>query len=276
MAQSNHQLIYGQDDRMEITLVTNQCVARQASAVAGQIWNRQLIPSQRKKGSFNFVKESLASSYPFCDDERFIEQNTLPRCTGFHLGKNILLTAGHCLAGEGYYSDPQSICDQTSWVFTYDEQKTSFHSKEIHPCLEVLEYSDDPSRDYALIRIGGPKIKKKLSPSYAPPTLDQEVFAIGHGSFLPKKIYGGASIKSFDGTLILTNLDTYAGNSGSPVFLKENNRVMGILTGGSTDYEYDQDRNCLMSKRLSDSVEDAQEEVIPLYYIESILRTYGF
>lgn len=63
------------------------------------------------------------------------------------------------------------------------------------------------------------------------------VYSIGHPSGLPKKIALNASILNNNNfQYFYTSLDTFQGNSGSPVFDFYTNSVIGILVAGETDY----------------------------------------
>ena len=55
---------------------------------------------------------------------------------------------------------------------------------------------------------------------------DTLVYALGYPTGLPLKLAGNATVQSVSGTAYFTaNLDTFAGNSGSPVFNFATNRV---------------------------------------------------
>ena len=72
-----------------------------------------------------------------------------------------------------------------------------------------------------------------------------KVYAIGTPSGLPVKITIGAKV--FDNShefYFNTNLDTYGGNSGSPVFDNKTHMVEGILVRGGEDFEYVLDKGC--------------------------------
>ncbi len=63
------------------------------------------------------------------------------------------------------------------------------------------------------------------------------VFVLGHPSGLPTKFADGANVR--DNSLapsFLANLDTYGGNSGSPVFNAQTREVEGILARGEADF----------------------------------------
>lgn len=274
LGQHSADLIYGNDDRIEVSALANQCQMEQSSAVGGQVWNWQFIPGENPADLIDFVPESLSSLFNFCPDEAFIEQPTLPRCTGFHLGNNLLLTAGHCLISyNSNYTNPEEVCAATSWVFTYEKDKESFQQNEIHPCEEVLAYSDGVYQDYALLKLGGSKIQNQVQLSDEGIKLNENVYSIGHGSFLPKKFYGGARATNVLPSTFVTNLDTFMGNSGSPVFSEKTNKVVGMLISGSDDYYFDDDSLCMRSIRKSDSADEAGEIVLKITEVIDLIQT---
>ncbi|MDA1013172.1 MAG: serine protease [Planctomycetota bacterium] len=97
-----------------------------------------------------------------------------------------------------------------------------------------------PSRsDFAVVRldrpaVGHPIVRVRRSLKIAN---QQAVYVIGHPSGLPLKHADGANVRDNDpGAFFSANLDTYGGNSGSPVFNSETNLVEGILVRGDTDF----------------------------------------
>jgi hypothetical protein len=65
----------------------------------------------------------------------------------------------------------------------------------------------------------------------------QKLFVIGHPCGLPQKYAPGASVRdNTPSAFFVANLDTYGGNSGSPVFNATNNQVEGILVRGENDF----------------------------------------
>jgi V8-like Glu-specific endopeptidase len=55
---------------------------------------------------------------------------------------------------------------------------------------------------------------------------------------LPLKVAENAFVRDNSNSSYMTcNLDTYGGNSGSPVFNSETHEVEGILVRGETDFE---------------------------------------
>ena len=64
-----------------------------------------------------------------------------------------------------------------------------------------------------------------------------KVHVIGHPVGLPAKVAGGAIVRdNTPSPFFVANLDTYGGNSGSPVFNSRTHRVEGILVRGERDF----------------------------------------
>ncbi len=301
-------VIYGEDDRIEVTLHPNLTTQTLAAGVAGQVWNRQLIEKENSS-EFTFVKESLSSVYNICPTEKFSEQAILPRCTGFLVAKDILVTAGHCLQSSSQSNLPSDVCRLTSWVFNYHSGSETFQKEEIYQCDKVLAFNEN--LDYAVIKLEKSVSEKQvLSLDYSSPKDNEEVFSIGHGLFLPKKVYEGGRLftgtglvendystqseyivkggltpigeSSHQGNYVeedetlniqsyIANLDTFMGNSGSPVFSKETNKVIGILVGGAEDFTYDERNSCYLYNKKTNDREVAEEEILPITVLKDIL-----
>jgi V8-like Glu-specific endopeptidase len=66
--------------------------------------------------------------------------------------------------------------------------------------------------------------------------LNSAIYVIGYPSGLPEKIAAGARILASNRDFFTANLDTFGGNSGSPVFDAASDAVVGVLVRGATDY----------------------------------------
>jgi hypothetical protein len=64
----------------------------------------------------------------------------------------------------------------------------------------------------------------------------RSILVIGHPSGLPTKVAGGGQVRSVLPSHVVTNLDTYGGNSGSGVFDLVNLKLVGILVRGENDF----------------------------------------
>jgi len=255
--------IYGTDDRVDITSNTSKKYKSWASSVAGQISSKILRPR-------NYGFKYSAYTKGLCAGQKFANQRVLPNCTGFLVGPDLLVTAGHCVSSK-------KDCANSTWIFDYHLKSPQYKDKvlnksNVYKCSEVI-VSKESSVDYALIRLDRlVKGRKPLKFRKRGQVRDNlEIVVIGHPSGLPLKIADGAQVKrNHLNTKFKTNLDTFGGNSGSPVFNKRTGLVEGILVSGADDYkesssgckrvikypDYKSDETVTRITELSDIIED--------------------
>lgn len=232
-------IIYGEDDRFDAVDAPAD-LQKLAKSVAGMIPTNKLV--KVNETHVMLPPHSLKMNMGLCPGERFEDQPGAMACSGFMIGDKLLATAGHCITS-------QADCDQMSWVFDYAVKAKSKRADVIVPkskifsCkkvlsakLEVVEGKD--MRDFSVIELD-------RSPKRTPLKLRQKgkitnrdkVFVIGHPSGLPTKITTNGSVFENDSPYSFkTNLDTFGGNSGSPVLNEKTKMVEGILVRGAKDY----------------------------------------
>jgi len=70
------------------------------------------------------------------------------------------------------------------------------------------------------------------------PKLDEDVYTLGHPSNLPLKLAAGGRVREVLPGYFKADLNTFRGNSGSPVFVRDGSHpVAGILIQGHADWE---------------------------------------
>ena len=117
---------------------------------------------------------------------------------------------------------------------------TTFNNNELYRGIRIVGRQLGPEgSDWALVQLDRPVLnhpsvrirrRGKISEKSA-------VHVIGHPSGLPKKYAGNAAVRENDERRYFkANLDTYGGNSGSPVFNSTTHEVEGILVRGETDF----------------------------------------
>lgn len=250
--------IYGTDDRLNILEVPQfQSIAR---SVAIAIPNNFL--SKHENGSWEVLDvEHLGMSTQVyaCMSERFATEPIIGNCTGFLVGPRTLLTAGHCVLPKGIVDNDENhpFCKAFTWVFDFNvkeggkTQESNFPAKNVYGCKKIIraentEADGDFGNDFAIIEldrdvdasIGLQKLSSQA------PIKGASAFAIGHPSGLPAKYSGTSSIlKTNHKHYFEINLDSQAGNSGSPVFnLKQ--EVIGILVSGHNIDYYQSAEGC--------------------------------
>lgn len=252
-------VIAGADDRKDV-FVLNESDPHEAL-------QRKLVDStviltgkdelaKQADGSFMLeVDPFRVRGLPPCRGERFGNQNTGGWCSGFMVGSDIIVTAGHC-------GETDAEIRNTTYVFGFrvesasDTGTTKFSANQVYFGKELIAHDLSPTGDFAIVRVdreitapGAVALKVRDSGAIG---VGRNLGVIGHPSGLPVKVAFGAAtvVMKEDDPWLFANLDTYGGNSGSAVF-NEQGLVEGILVRGAKDY--DLEATCFKSNRIMDS-----------------------
>ncbi len=241
-------VIYGSDGRQEV-YQSSEALKLLADSTVALIKNADLT----QQGASTLVAgEIFAQSHQLCSSEKFREQNTSAFCSGSLVGPDTIITAGHCITS-------QSDCVGTSFVFGFAVKSagvlpTQVSSNEVYRCREIVHrVLQNTGEDYAVIKLDRAvtnhavlKVRRSGEASVGDPLL-----VIGHPVGLPTKITTGGKVRSVaNAGYLVTNLDTYGGNSGSAVFNAQTLEIEGILVRGEQDFVYQ--GGCNVSKVCSD------------------------
>jgi hypothetical protein len=228
--------IYGTDDRKDLYHVTQPALQRVADAVAALVKSTDL--KQRNDGTFKLSTTSYRAEYDLCGSEPFAAQPLGCFCTGFLVGPDVIATAGHCVTS-------LASLRRIRFVFGFrmlDPQhaRTVFGPDDVYRGAEIIgRRLTEGGADWALVRLDRPVVdrrplKVRRSGKVAN---NQKLFVIGHPNGLPAKYADGARVRHNTPTsFFAANLDTYGGNSGSPVFDQATRVVEGILVRGENDF----------------------------------------
>lgn len=241
---SNDKIIYGEDNRVDF-YDSRPMFQELSKSTAAMIPKVSLVKSNNE---FK-IKAGILNDRVMCKDEPFREQITAAYCSGFLVGEDLLVTAGHCITDK-------NDCKKYAWVFEYrldyeGDKANTIEEANVFYCEEIIERKlNFFKNDYALIRLNKKVIgKRPLEFRKSGKVQDGEnLVVIGHPSGLPTKIADGAVVRSRSWNYFTTNLDTFAGNSGSAVFNVDTAVVEGILVRGGTDYVTR--KNCNISNRI--------------------------
>lgn len=253
-AKSTTKVIYGIDNRLELRKSPFSDLNK---SVAGMVDKSSMVLDEQTQeydvkyfGDMTFYRGANT-----CEDFRFRQQATLPNCTGFLVDEDILVTAGHCMIKYSQkVKDAQSdSCSSNLWVFGFEDNSENdkgikFKKNDVYECESVIEASYTSNADFAVVKLKRKtqdKTPVKLSANPLNYEIGSDIFVVGHPTGLPLKVAGGAKIaKNLGSNMFVSNLDTFAGNSGSPIFNYEK-EVVGILVSGETDYYYDRENKCV-------------------------------
>lgn len=227
--------IYGVDDRKDLFEVPDEQIGRNASGVvslfrASRVRDNGDGTSTLQTGKFGQVNS-------LCEEERYFQQPAGAFCTGFLVAPDVIATAGHCV------NENNATTIRFVFGFRMVDAATAqivINNSDIYSGAAVIARElTDGGTDWCLVRldraVSDPHI---LALRREGKVADGEsVYVIGHPSGLPVKVAGGANIRhNSQGAFFTANLDTYGGNSGSPVFNSTTHQVEGILVRGATDF----------------------------------------
>jgi len=241
-AQAGMEVIYGKDNRQDIYEVTNSLHKTLAQSTAGMVDVRHFKKSARAGFLDMDFTSTLEEAMNVCPSEKFSQQQIAPNCSGFLVGPDTLVTAGHCFKGS---QSPESVCKGNAWVFGF-EMKSSSHNPtrdipaaNIYNCKEVVAAELNSTMDYAIIKLDRKVVGRKplTFRSAGKVSNSTSLVVIGHPTGLPTKVSpAGKVTHNSNYTTFSGTLDTFAGNSGSAVFDAQTGTVEGILIQGKTDY----------------------------------------
>lgn len=239
--------VYGEDSRIEWYQSENPTVQKAALSAVAIVANKNL--NVKPSGSVELLLREYGPDNNLCHEERFYTQGTLSDCSGVLFGADLVLTAGHCIQNE-------KQCRAKSFVIGWQLDRRGNEPLELPPenifnCSKIVVRKNLKSGvDFALVQLDRP-VK-----NFAPAQMRRDdnvsearnLFVAGYPMGLPMKIASGFVRKNRK-YFLETNLDTYSGNSGSPVFDLQSGLLEGILIEGEEDFDYIKDRQCQVTRR---------------------------
>lgn len=253
IAKTGNKVIYGDDNRVDVVNSTNSMFVELSRSTAAMISSANLRPDE-DKGVTTIVGKSLVSS-GICASEPFAKQISAANCSGFLVGEDLLVTAGHCIRNN-------SDCKGYKWVFDYkvdheEQGEVTVDSSAVYSCSQIINRSLNNSTkdDWALIKLNRDVTDRRplTYRTSGKMEVNDPLVVIGHPTGIPTKIADGANVRRLADTYFVANLDTYGGNSGSAVFNAESGIIEGILVRGTTDYVYDREQKCQVSNVCNNS-----------------------
>lgn len=236
--------IYGTDDRKDIYQLPTGSDLDDADSVVALFTSSKVI--NNGDGTSTLQTQNFGVAKNLCANEHFRGQPIGAFCSGFLVAPDIIATAGHCV----------STGDVTNIRFVFgfrmrDESaaETVIKNTEIYSGIAIIGRQEvESGPDWSLVHIDRPVTNHRIARIRLSGRVGdtQALHVIGHPVGLPTKFAGGAAIRNNQpDAFFVANLDTYGGNSGSPVFNSDTHEVEGILVRGDKDFV--QQGNCQVS-----------------------------
>jgi V8-like Glu-specific endopeptidase len=242
-------VVYGLDNRVEVYEAPSalQTVAQSTAAMIPMTRLKLNVTEGSAARTFTALQSKLKDS-GVCADDRFADQPVPGMCSGFLVGPDLLVTAGHCVR-------TLTSCQSNAWVFGFavdgatHTAGVNIPAENVYRCRELVNQKLNTleGTDHALIRLD------RVVTGVAPLTVRTagkiedatDIVVIGHPMGLPTKVADGAKVRTnTHAHYFVANLDTFGGNSGSVVVNGNDMVVEGILVRGETDYKYNVQKGC--------------------------------
>ena len=231
-------VIYGTDDRKDIFEINDAALLRDADCVVALFEKANI--RDNGDGTSTLQTEQFGTANDLCNSEPFRKQPVGAFCSGFLVAPDVVVTAGHCV-------DPPNTPPVTDIRFVFGFRMKSateppgpIPNGEIYKGQKLLgKQLTQAGLDWAVVRLDRRVTGHRPAPVRRRRRVgrDAPVHVIGHPVGLPAKLAGGAIVRdNTPNPFFVANLDTYGGNSGSPVFNSRTHRVEGILVRGERDF----------------------------------------
>lgn len=221
-------VIYGEDNRKDVSDSLPKYREWAGSTLVQ-------MSSDEWDQNFNFTSKTYGEEFRLCSGERFENQLSGGRCSGFLVAPDIVVTAGHCM-------QDQSDCDNFKWLLDYKDNAQSTSSDKIFGCQEIIKQVLDSQSelDYAVVKLDRAVTGRKFFKIRGSGTVavNTPLVLIGYPSGISAKVADGAIVRSNSAThFFKTNTDSFGGNSGSAVINQQTGVVEGILVRGDQDFD---------------------------------------
>jgi V8-like Glu-specific endopeptidase len=228
--------IYGVDDRKDIYAVSNKRAIPLIESSLALVESSDL--QRTPDGKWSLRTSSYKAAYQLCSSEPFVSQPLGCFCSGVLVAPDVVATAGHCVKSTEDLAHIRFVFGFR--MLNADNPRTTFSDDDVYRGLELIDrkYTLDRT-DWALVRLDRPVTgREPVSFRKAGKVEDDEpVFVVGHPCGLPQKMAGGARVRNnTPESHFIANLDTYGGNSGSPVFSAKTYELEGLLVRGQKDF----------------------------------------
>lgn len=205
-----------------------------AESVAALFTARQV--HDNGDGTSTLLHTPLGMRLGLCPEEPFVGQPSAAYGTGFLVAPDRIATAGHCVT-EATIKDVRVIFGFR--MVSPTEANLRVSNDDVYQGAHVVgAQSKGDGPDHAVFVLDRPASGRASLPVRRDGRIADgaSVYVLGHPSGLPLKYADNAAVRdNGPSSYFVANLDTYAGNSGSPV-LGIDHVVEGIVARGERDF----------------------------------------
>lgn len=236
-AQASQKAVYGKLGNQFVTSQTAKTIQYHSTGLA---YITKASSIYYESSTLSRIKGyKLKDAANLCSSEKFSKNIVVPdTCSGFLIADDLVMTAGHCI-------NSAKDCNSMKIVFGVSNAKEVDNGfvvddYNIYQCKRVITSSNELGNDFSVIQLDR-KVKArdffKLGDD-SEITDKTSVFMMGHPLGLAATYTTPVPVVNFQGaTTFRAPLDSFGGNSGSPVIDTKSNKVLGILTRGKADFE---------------------------------------
>ena len=233
--------VFGDDDRVEIKDAEGYQDFARATAVMvskNNIYNEEFYSwSLREK-----IQNKYGKDIKISDDVRFLDQPAIGSCTGFLIAPDLLVTAGHCINSMEEAQNVVWVFDYTSDLKFINNRKLEFKDENIFEVESIItsKLDDETEDDYAVLKLKRKSDRAPYRFRTSGSVLEGgAINTIGSPKGLPLKFSTNAVVVDISpSNWFKSNIDSFPGNSGGPVF-DQNGFLEGILVRGAVTYDDD-------------------------------------
>ncbi len=270
-------VIYGTDSRRDVYQLTESDLISYQQAAAVVVNASELTDNGNGTYTLGVVPWLTQGGTTVCPTEPFRGQSLIGFCSGFLVGSDLIVSAGHCIAA----GDVGTV----AYVFGFDQQSaavgpnTIVSADNVYFITTILAdvVNSGTGQDHSLVRVDRPVVGRTPLPVRRSGTVaaGTPLVMIGHPTTLPKKIDDGGVVQNSATVGFFTsNVDAYGGNSGSMVINRLTGQIEGILVRGNADYETV--GGCVRSRVCPDTgCSGTFEEISKIEAIASLIPDLG-
>jgi V8-like Glu-specific endopeptidase len=267
------QLVYGVDDRSDVYEIVSPSQLALADGTVALMDGSALSRAPGNNGWDVYVGFDLTDSQSVCPTEPFADQPTTAFCSGFFVGDDLVVTAGHCVSS--------ATCSGTRFVFGYEMADANtvvdrVDDDDVYSCDSIVGRQLAGSEDWAVVRVDRPITGHTPMPIRRSGTvpLGTDLVLLGHPAGLPLKIAPGGEVQSNSNAFYFdADVDAYGGNSGSPVVNAATGEVEGILVRGNADWSWT--GSCYVSNQCPESGCPGWEDVTRTTLFDHLVPDLG-